>query len=70
MTEAQIITNSFNELEIPDRKAYLEYLLGQSQEEYDKFIKIIRDQAVDDFWYNELYQYETCRALFCIWGTF
>lgn len=58
MTEAQIITNSFNELEIPDRKAYLEYLLGQSQEEYDKFIKIIRDQAVDDFWYNERGSYK------------
>lgn len=47
------ITDEFNKLSINDRKAYLDYLKSQSQRDYDKFVKSIRQQAVQDFWNYE-----------------
>lgn len=40
------ITEKFNELEVDDRKAYLSAL---EKDDYNKFIKDIRKQAVKDF---------------------
>ena len=57
------ITDDFNALDIEDRRAFLEYLIGQFTDEYKTFINNIRQQAVEDFWFNErkaLYKAAVC----------
>lgn len=44
------MADAFNSLDIAQRKQYLQTL---SESEYDKFIKDLGDQAVQDFWDNE-----------------
>lgn len=47
------ITDAFNSLSLDARKEYLEALKAESKTQYDKFIKDLGDQAVQDFWDNE-----------------
>ena len=47
------ITDAFNSLSLDARKEYLEALKAESKTQYDKFIKDLSDQAVQDFWDNE-----------------
>lgn len=47
------ITDAFNSLSLDARKEYLEVLKTESKTQYDKFIKDLGDQAVQDFWDNE-----------------
>lgn len=43
------ITDVFNSLSLDARKEYLEALKAESKTQYDKFIKDLSDQAVQDF---------------------
>ena len=47
------ITDAFNSLSLDARKEYFEALKAESKTQYDKFIKDLGDQAVQDFWDNE-----------------
>ena len=47
------MTDAFNSLSLDARKEYLEVLKAESKTQYDKFIKDLGDQAVQDFWDNE-----------------
>ena len=49
-TKVKELTASFNELDVDERKLFLERLEESKKE---KFIKDIRKQAVNDFWYHE-----------------
>lgn len=46
-------TKKFNELDVTDRKQYLNFLADISEDECDNFVDHIRKQAVQDFWDNE-----------------
>ena len=54
-SRAKTITDHFNSLEIPERKAYLSYLesLPDGDAQAKDFTDLLRAQAVKDFWTNE-----------------
>lgn len=47
------MTDNFNKLSVDGRVAYLDYLKGQSQEKYKKFLDGIKRQTIQDFWNHE-----------------
>lgn len=46
-------TRNFNELDIPERREYLDLLKSISEDAYDEFLVDIRRQAVLDYWEHE-----------------
>lgn len=52
-TRAKTITHHFRTLDVTERKSFIQYLKNISASEYNKFEKMIRNQAIKDFWTNE-----------------